>query len=458
MANVISFLIPELILFVASMLILIISIICRHKARSFISVFSVVTLAILAYALLTDFYDYTDSSLYTTYSNGPTNILAKLFTVVTAVISVIFYYCSSSANRSYSTEYSFLLIISCIGSFLAISAGDFLTMLVGLEISSFCSYILVSLNRSDAKASEGAIKYFITGCFGSAIIIFGISFIYGSYSSIEYKIIAKAILEKGNLLQLLGVALILIGLFIKVGVVPMYVWVLDTYQVSPIQQILFINSSNKFQYVYLIAMVFNLFHSQYAKELIIIVGVLSVMVGAIGGIGQVSFKRVIGYSGVLNVGFILIGVASDVSMSDLMKYVFVYSVALIGILCIIEKYFGNADFKVDELNCIGQVSNIDAWVASLLLCSMFGIPPLNGFFAKYSILKSIILSDSYIPILVVIILGTVISGFYYLKFIRQLLIKDGLIENIKVENNSIIAICCLLCLVFTVLGSIILYH
>ena len=269
---------------------------------------------------------------------------------------------------------------------------------------SFALYILTAINRENIKSQEAALKYFILGCLSSGFLLFGISILYGVSGSIYFIEIAEnlnlIVSQTGvsNFMLILPVVFIVIGLLFKVTAVPFHMWAPDVYQGSPTPVTVFISSVPKVAAFIIFSRIlsepFEMLFVHYEK-IIYVVAMLSMFVGALGAINQSNFKRLLAYSGMNHVGFMLIALVSidAESQRSLLLYLVIYSAIIIGafafLMAIKQSHFSNevADKKpLEGLTALSGLSKTSPYLAfgiTILMLSMAGLPPFAGFFAKF---------------------------------------------------------------------------
>ena len=345
-------------------------------------------------------------------------------------------------EQKVSSEFLALLMISTAGGMLMISANDFLTFYLALEMQSLPLYILCSINKKSTQSSEAGIKYFILGSLSTALYLFGVSMIYGFSGSINFGAIS-ALYDVSNAQIVKNIPIgvmvcfifIITAMFFKISAAPFHMWTPDVYQGSAPIITIFFAALVKFSALLALINILINFDVNWSgiNNIFVIIGVISIIVGSLGAIYQKNIKRLLAYSSIGHVGFMLLG------MSSFSKFGFTYTIfyaiiyALIslgsfGFLNIILKKNGNkynheddeVANKIYDINSLAGLSKTHPKMAFSIAALMFssaGIPPLAGFFSKFYILSSAIVGGFIIAVIIAVIFS-VVSAFYYLKIVK----------------------------------------
>lgn len=322
-------------------------------------------------------------------------------------------------NSARVSNYSvyFLVISAIVATLFASEAKNFVTLYLSFEAISFVGYILVSLLTKKSLTSEGAVKYFVIGGVSSAVMIFGISFIYGASNSVDFSAIA---LE--NVLTSLGLALFLIGVLFKLTAFPLHFWAPDVYSVANLPSLSVVAVLPKIAALLALA---NLIHYIDGKILSVIAfcAVASMVIGAFGAVFQTNVQKILAYSGIANIGYVLSLYSLDIfSVSIVLEYVVIYSISVIFMLIVlvnINKNFGY-DGTIFGLRGIYKTNPLLAVLLTLALLNLAGIPPLSGFFAKYIVVRQFFQTGHITIMPFVILASSVVTLFYYLKIIKNM--------------------------------------
>jgi NADH-quinone oxidoreductase subunit N len=347
------------------------------------------------------------------------------------------------ARGLYKGEFYVLTLFATLGMMVMISASHFLTLYLGLELLSLSLYAMVALNRDSPVATEAAMKYFVLGAIASGMLLYGMSMIYGSTGSLLLSDVSIALQEGiGQKIPLVfGVVFIVAGLAFKLGAVPFHMWVPDVYQGAPTPVTLFISSAPKlaaFAFaIRLLVQGLEVLHTDW-RDMLILLSVLSMAIGNITAIAQTNLKRMLAYSTISHMGFLLLGIlaGSQNGYSASMFYSVVYAMMSIGgfgmILLLSRHGFESED--LDDLKGLNQRSPWAAFLMLLLMFSMAGIPPTVGFYAKLSVLQAVVEADL-IWLAVVAVLFSLIGAFYYLRIVK-LMYFDEPVQSAPIEASS----------------------
>lgn len=352
----------------------------------------------------------------------------KLFTVLTMFGVLMFSREYIKQHDFYSGEFFVLALFGVLGMFVMISALNMITMYIGLEILALASIAMIALRKDSGEAVEAAMKYFVLGALATGMLLYGFSMIYGATGSISFPEISKVIAQgnANSTVLAFGVVFVVIGLAFKMGAVPFHMWVPDVYHGSPTAVTLFIGTAPKLAYF---AMVYRILEEALPglvkdwQELIIMVAVLSLFVGAVVAIAQDNLKRMLAYSGIGHIGFMLLGViaATPEGFAASMFYMIVYAVTAVAGFGIIVA-LSRKGFEFDKIADFAGLNSRNPWLAFMMLIIMFsmaGIPPFIGFWAKIIVIEEVI-KAGFTWLAVVAVITAVISAYYYLKVVKAM--------------------------------------
>ncbi len=330
-------------------------------------------------------------------------------------------------------EFIILMLFSMIGMMLMVSAADLLALYMALEMSSLALYVLASFSRDHAKSSEAGLKYFVLGALASGMMLFGMSLVYGFAGSTSFASLSELfagqhyVLSKG---VIVGLVLIITGFCFKISAVPFHMWTPDVYEGAPTPVTVFFATAPK---IAALALFMRFLMEPFAsavgqwQQVVIFVSLVSMLVGALGAIMQTNIKRLLAYSSIGHVGFMLMGLAADNQggVQAILIYMTVYvfmSVAMFGAVLLMKRG-GESLENISELGGLSQTNPLLAIVFSICLFSMAGIPPMSGFFGKfYVVLAAIEGGLTWLAVLGVCI--SVISCYYYLKIVKTIYFDD----------------------------------
>lgn len=331
-------------------------------------------------------------------------------------------------------EFFVLALFATLGMMVMVSGQNFLTLYMGLELLSLCLYSMVALDSSNPRAIEAAMKYFVLGALASGMLLYGMSMIYGVTGGLGLGQINSALLNgvPDHAVLILGLVFVVAGLAFKLGAVPFQMWLPDVYHGAPTAVTLFIGSAPKFAaFAFVIRLLVQGLPVMAVdwQGMLIIMAVLSIAIGNITAIAQTNLKRMLAYSSITHVGFLLFGIfsASLNGYTSSMFYVTAYVVMSLGgfgmILLLSRK-----GFEAEELDDLKGLNARNPWYAFLLLLLMFsmaGAPPTIGFYAKFAVLQAA-LQAGFVWLVVFAVLMAVIGAFYYLRIVKLMYFDEPL--------------------------------
>ena len=376
------------------------------------------------------------------------------------VVLIIFsYFGYKSTNKLASFEMPILIALSTLGMCVFVSSNSLLTFYLGLELFSLALYILIATNKSNNKSIEASLKYFILGAISSGIFLFGASLIYGNSGTINFDEISFLYLTNyctnfciysQNLVFLIGFILLIITVMFKLSLFPFHNWTPDVYEGSASSVTVLLASSAKFAaLIIFLRLVFEplIIIKEQLQQILIIVSVLSILFGNIIALIQNNIKRLIAYSAIGNMGFILMSIVSY--NKNYLEYTIFYAITYIiqiltfFALIIVLKRKSNFNYKLDKLKGLSKNNAYICFSLAVVLFSMAGIPPLAGFWAKFYIFVVLIKSKTYY-LAIIAFIATVIGAFYYINIIRKVYFdkeqKDMVAPKIKLNFIEILVI------------------
>lgn len=386
------------------------------------------SLIFVGYLVLSTFsveaiYTFNDSFIRDSFAD-----IMKLFTILVSLGIFLFSREYLLQHKFYSGEFFVLGLFGILGMFVMISANNMITMYLGLEIMSLAMYAMIALRKYDGMAVEAGMKYFVLGALATGMLLYGFSMIYGATGSITFPEM-KEIIASGSadgIVLAFGVVFIVIGLAFKLGAVPFHMWMPDVYHGAPTAVTLYLGTAPK---IAGFAMVYRLLFEGMPglvadwQSLIIILSILSMVVGGIVAIAQDNLKRMLAYSGIGHIGFLLLGViaATADGFSSAMFYVIVYAitgVAGFGMIVALSKT-GNEFDRVADFKGLNAKNPWLAMMMLIIMFSMAGIPPFIGFWAKILVIEEVI-KAGFTWVAVIAVITAVISAFYYLRVVKAM--------------------------------------
>ena len=355
----------------------------------------------------------------------------KILMLVGALFALIMSVGFAKAEKFAKFEFPVLVLLAALGMMLMISAGNMLTLYMGLELHSLALYVLAACNRDNVKSSEAGLKYFVLGALSSGMLLYGISLIYGFTGQIGFKEIAQVL--NGQTPQIgviFGIVFVLAGLAFKISVVPFHMWTPDVYEGAPTPITAFFASAPK---VAAMALIIRVIVSAFLplsgehgvmpawQQILVFMSIASIILGAFAAIGQSNIKRLMAYSSISHMGYALVGLAagSVIGVQGVMLYMTVYVAMIIGSFAFIlgmRTRDGNVE-SIYDLAGLARTNPFMAIVMTIMLFSLASVPPMAGFFAKWAAFSAAV-HAGLIPLVVIGMIASVISAFYYLRVIK----------------------------------------
>jgi len=416
---------PEIFLLTMISIILVIDLFVKDESRGATYVLSVISLIITGFLCMSGFQPETQVGYAGTFVVDPMATILK--TALVFFVAIVFIYARDylQDRNMYKGEFFTLGLFGTLGMMLMVSAANFLTLYLGLELLSLSMYALVAMQRDSGVASEAAMKYFVLGAIASGMLLYGMSIVYGVTHSLDLAQINTALQTSDNRLALsFGLVFIILGVAFKLGAVPFHMWMPDVYQGSPTAITLYIASAPK---IAGFAMLYRLLVDGMEtmvtdwQSILIILSILSMVFGNLIAIAQTNIKRMFAYSTISHVGFILMGVltGTETGYGAAMFYVIAYvlmSLGGFGMILLMSRAGFEAE-NIDDFKGLNQKSPWYAFVMLLILFSMAGVPPLLGFWAKVAVLQEAI-NAGLISLAVIGVVASIIGAFYYLRVVK----------------------------------------
>jgi NADH-quinone oxidoreductase subunit N len=340
-------------------------------------------------------------------------------------------------------EFMSLLLFSLLGMMILISANSFLTVYLGLELMSLCLYALVALNRDSPQATEAAMKYFVLGALSSGLLLYGMSMIYGATGTLTIPEIAEHIQPlTGNASDktflVFGLVFMMAGVAFKIGVVPFHMWIPDVYHGAPTPVTLVIGSGPKIAaFAMAVRLLVNGLPALAAdwQQMLALLAILSIALGNITAIAQSNLKRMLAYSAIANMGFMLLGLLSGMVDGNWLNreeayaaslfYIIVYAIMTVGAFGILL-LLSRAGFECEQLDDMRGLNRRSPWYAlmmMILMLSLAGLPPTVGFYAKLVVLSAAV-NAGWIWLVVAAVILSVVGAFYYLRVVKLMYFDD----------------------------------
>ena len=416
---------PEIVLLSALGIVLLVDLWTSDKNRYITHVLSLLALVAAAAAQWLVWVPQSVSTFSGMYIADGMSQLSKM--VMYAATFALFVYAKpyNQVRDMFRGEFYTLTLFALSGMSVMVSAGHFLTAYIGLELLSLSLYAMIALRRDSADAAEAALKYFVLGALASGLLLYGISMVYGATGSLEFaSVLANAYDGQANTWLLkLGLVFIVVAVAFKLGAVPFHMWVPDVYQGAPTSVAAFVGTVPK---IAAVVFAFRILVTGLGTTvndwtpMLAILAVASLLVGNLAAIMQSNIKRMLAYSTVSHMGFILLAfMAGAIGFTAGLYYAIAYVVMGLvgfGVLMLLS----NEAFECEEISDLAGLNQRHAWYAFLMLLAMFsmaGIPPLMGFYAKFAVIKAL-LSQGFVWISVFAVVMSLIGAFYYLRVVK----------------------------------------
>ena len=351
---------------------------------------------------------------------------SKIVIYIGAAVSMLAAMSWFGRDRDFRAEYPVLILFSVIGMGMMVSAGDLLTLYVGLELLSLASYVLASFQRTDSRSAEAGLKYFVLGALASGILLYGISLLYGFTGTTLLGGIASALGTDGvSQGELFGLVFVLAGLAFKVSAVPFHMWTPDVYEGAPTPVSAYFSAAPKVAAMALLVRVTVEGMGpalESWRQIIIFMALASTILGGVAAIGQRNIKRLLAYSSINNVGFALVGLAAagQAGVSSVLFYMAVYTVMTLGAFLVVLRMRDAEDRPIETVASLSGLSRTRPGLAlamAIFMFSLAGVPPLFGFWPKFLVFDAAVAADL-TWLAAVAIATSVISAFYYIMIVK----------------------------------------
>jgi len=321
-------------------------------------------------------------------------------------------------------EFPVLVVIATLGMLMLISAQNLIALYLGLELMSLALYVIAAFHRDNVRASEAGLKYFALGALSSGMLLYGASLLYGFAGTVSFEGIAAAIKGHANVGVVFGLVFMLAGLAFKMSVVPFHMWTPDVYEGAPTPVTAFFASAAKMAAVAItVRIIMTAFPGVTAQwqQIIVFIAILSMAIGSFAAIGQTNIKRLMAYSSIGHMGFALVGLAggTQLGVQGVLIYMAIYLVMTLGTFAAILPMRVGDHYveKISDLAGLARTNGPMAFFLSAMMLSLAGIPPLEGFFAKWYVFNAAIQANLY-PLAVIGVLASVVACFYYLRIVK----------------------------------------
>jgi NADH-quinone oxidoreductase subunit N len=421
---------PELILTGASLILLMVAAFAGDRSARLVTWLAIASLAV-ASAFVPGVRDAGGEGFYGLFIADSFAAFSKILIYIAAGLAMIAATGWFSRDKDYRAEYPVLILLSSIGMGLMVSAGDLLTLYVGLELQSLSAYVLASFQRKDNRSAEAGLKYFVLGALASGILLYGASLLYGFTGTTIFSGVAAGLANGVSTGELFGIVFVLAGIAFKVSAVPFHMWTPDVYEGAPTPVTAFFASAPKVAAMALLVRVCVEAMGPATdswRQIIIFMALASTVLGGVAAIGQANLKRLLAYSSINNVGFALIGLAAATreGVASVLFYMAVYVVMTLGTFFIVLKMRDEEGRSVESIASLSGLSRTRPGLAlamAMFMFSLAGIPPLMGFWPKFFVFNAAV--EANLTWLAAVGIATsVIGAYYYLKIVKIMYFDD----------------------------------
>ncbi len=342
-------------------------------------------------------------------------------------------------------EYPVLVLLATVGMMMMISANDLISLYLGLELQSLALYVMAAFRRDDVRSSEAGLKYFVLGALSSGMLLYGASMVYGFTGATKFSEIATVALQPGagrNVGLIFGLVFMMVGLAFKISAVPFHMWTPDVYQGAPTPVTAFFAAAPKAAaFALMVRVLIGALGGMKPQwqQIVIFLSIASMLLGAVAAIGQTSIKRLMAYSSIANMGFVLVGLAaaSPEGIEGVLIYLAIYLVMTLGTFAVIlaMRREGGAVENIDDLAGLAQTNPGMAATMALMMFSLAGIPPLAGFWGKYYVFLAAVKAQLW-PLAIIGVLASVVGAFYYLRIIKVMYFDDAKASFLRVHKRE----------------------
>jgi len=454
------FMMPEITLVLLTTIILLIGLFQKKNSFSNVTNLSVIALFFVFFLIYLN-REFSFASYNYFFKSSLLIQFFKSIVVLGSIASIIISKSYFKELKLSRFEIPVLISFSTLGMLILISSNDLISMYLGIELQSLTLYVVAAIKRDSIQSAESGVKYFVLGALSSGILLYGCSLIYGFTGTTNFEEIRLSLISINHLSLgiIFGLVFVLVGLAFKVSAVPFHMWTPDVYEGAPTSITAFFAIVPKVSAVAIIYRFclepFGNFYSEWS-QIIIFLSISSMFLGAIAAIAQQSIKRLLAYSSIGHVGYILIGLASAnaAGIKGVIIYMLIYVVMNIAIFSIILSLKNNNSYieKISELSGLSKSKPIISLSIAIIMLSLAGIPPFAGFFGKFYIFIAALEADL-IFLAVLGVISSVISAYYYLRIIKVLYfdeVGDCNYQSIITSQSLVLLICAILFLSFFV--------
>jgi NADH-quinone oxidoreductase subunit N len=418
---------PEILLAIFAMALLMLGVFSRREAYGMVATGAVLALIVTGATVLWGTGSAKTFAFAGSFVVDDFARVMKLLALFGSAIAIILSGKFLARENMAKFEYPVLILLASIGMMMMISANDLISLYMGLELQSLALYVVAAINRDSARSSEAGLKYFVLGALSSGMLLYGASLVYGFTGTTQFAAIAAALQVSGSSLGIIfGLVFILAGLSFKVSAVPFHMWTPDVYEGAPTPVTAFFAAAPK---VAAMALFLRVMTGPFAavvqdwQQIVVFISIASMVLGAFAAIGQSNIKRLLAYSSIGHMGFALVGLASgsEEGVRGVVIYMVIYMLTTIGVFaCVIAmRKQGKQVEQISDLAGLGRTNKGLAFVMSMLMFSLAGIPPLAGFFGKLFVFMAAVKAGLW-ALAIIGVVASVVGAFYYLRIVKTI--------------------------------------
>ncbi len=449
---------PEIALAVMAMILLMLGVFGKNRNADLINTFSLLALAVAGFLVIFSTGSGRVEAFGGAFIVDDLARVMKALVIFASALALIMSVHFMKWEKIERFEYPVLIVLATLGMMCMISAGGLIALYMGLELQALALYVLAAMNRDSARSSEAGLKYFVLGALSSGLLLYGASLVYGFTGVLSFAGIATALKGGMSVGVTVGLVFILAGLAFKISSVPFHMWTPDVYEGAPTPVTAFFAAAPKMAAMaVIIRLLFDGFPAASGqwKQVLIFMAIASMVLGAFAGIAQTNIKRLMAYSSIGHMGYVLVGLAAGGAegLRGAVIYLVVYMVMTAGVFaCIIAmRRDGRAIETIEDMAGLSRNNKGLAFALALLMFSLAGIPPLAGFFAKYFVLLAAVRAELY-ALAIIGVLASVVSAVYYLNIVKVMYFdepKDA-VAAMPLELKMIIALSAIFVLGFVI--------
>ncbi len=452
---------PEIFMAVAAMALLMFGVFRKNGDHFIATILAIVAMGIAAILLLVGEGGVGFGKMFIADSFA---VYAKILVLLGAATTLGMARGFMEREECYRFEFPVLVLLATLGMMMMISAGNFMSLYMGLELQSLALYVLAAYQRDSVRATEAGVKYYILGALASGLLLYGISLVYGFAGTVDFAALARTIGSPTGMHVgvVVGMVFILAGLAFKVAAVPFHMWTPDVYEGAPTPITAFFSIAPKVAAMALLVRVmvgpFGGMVDQW-RQVIVFISILSMVLGALAAIPQNNIKRLMAYSSIGHVGYLLIGVAAGdaIGIQGVLFYLAVYLFMNVGTFAVIlsMRQKGRMVEGISDLAGLSRTNPMMAVALAIFMFSMAGIPPMAGFWGKFYIFKAAI-NANMIPLAVIGVLTSVIAAFYYLRIVKIMYFDeaaDSFDRPVGGGMATVMGVCAVAVMLITIIPS-----